>query len=194
MRAYSAMPLCSGSASKLPMHPLSLGARRDERVCQVINKGLKLFINLKGEWVSEMKYALLVIWKQGCNRRALRSEGAIQCIESSETVLWATDERLIRINLFHLVGSWIGRSERHSWTQIEPGEWGHWQRGPRKREPKVINYIGWLVADWSIVGYPWHSYFHRHVLGANCVGYKENNSKGITVRAKKNQNDKTKRS
>lgn len=26
---------------------------------------------------------------------------------------------------------------------------------------------------------------HRYVLGADCIGYNENNSKGITVRAKK---------
>lgn len=59
-----------------------------------------------------MEDVLLVIWKVGCNRLAVRSEGAVQCIKCSETVLWATNERLI--DPFHLVGSWIGRYEGHS--------------------------------------------------------------------------------
>lgn len=47
MRAYSASPSCKGSASKLPMHPRSLGARpgRDERVFHVTNRGLQPYVN-----------------------------------------------------------------------------------------------------------------------------------------------------
>jgi hypothetical protein len=64
--AYSASPSLNGSASKLPMHPLNLGARpgREERAFQVTNNGLQ-------DDRSEVNNAccstriLFIVWKAG---------------------------------------------------------------------------------------------------------------------------------
>ena len=71
MSAYSARPSRSGSASKLPMQPLSLGARpeREERVFQVTNKGLaKELISCWRENCARFIHILLIVREVGRDR------------------------------------------------------------------------------------------------------------------------------